>query len=173
MRRDEFGKSKARAKQKGPLSDTERDTQKKTFFCDAFDRAIARAGIKGGAPPKLVMRNFGGNARKMLLQLHRASSLEGMDEVLVSRLLALEPGNLEKLLRETQEHIRTDETALSALTTGLAKFQKVKKMRAHRPNGGVRERHGPRIARLKKSELVERRGPHANCSRDEKASSGK
>ena len=159
---DEFGESTLRANKagtdkyyKGNISD---DIQKKTAFCDAFDRAVARAGVKGGPPPKLIMRHFSGSARKILLQLHRGSSLEGMDDVLAKRLLALEKGDLEKLLRETQEHLTTEQTALSALNLGLAKYHKVKMLRAKRPVGGIVKSKGPRLARLKKGELKERRG---------------
>ena len=32
-------------------------------FCKIFDQAVARCGIKGTAPPKLIMRSFHGNIR--------------------------------------------------------------------------------------------------------------
>ena len=53
------------------------DTIEKSKFCRVFDQAIARSGIKGSAPPKLIMRSFHGDIRKILLKIHRGSSLEG------------------------------------------------------------------------------------------------
>ena len=54
------------------------DTMEKSKFCRVFDQAVARSGIKGSAPPKLIMRSFHGDIRKILLKIHRGSSLEGM-----------------------------------------------------------------------------------------------
>ena len=53
------------------------DTIEKSKFCRVFDQAVARSGIKGSAPPKLIMRSFHGDIRKILLKIHRGSSLEG------------------------------------------------------------------------------------------------
>ena len=50
-------------KKKNGQEGIDSSSENTSTFCKIFDQAVARCGIKGSAPPKLIMRSFHGNIR--------------------------------------------------------------------------------------------------------------